>query len=116
MRRHCRITGKGRVIPGLELRRSAAGGIKLGVAQGARDLVCDGNLIRDCGVGIAFSSSTEAGKMIISNNIISGAGAHTVVSASTVALIPPLTGYDANLSSQTAGSNGQILIAGNRAS
>ncbi|MFC5294202.1 TIGR03808 family TAT-translocated repetitive protein [Bosea minatitlanensis] len=94
----------------------AAGGIKLGVAQGARDLVCDGNLIRGCGVGIAFSSSAEAGKMVISNNIISGAGANAIVSAATVVLIPPLTPYDANLSSQTAGSAGQILIAGNRAS
>ncbi len=86
------------------------------MAQGARDLVCDGNLIRGCGVGIAFSSSAEAGKMVISNNIISGAGANAIVSAATVVLIPPLTPYDANLSSQTAGSAGQILIAGNRAS
>lgn len=94
----------------------AAGGIKLGVAQGARDLVCDGNLIRDCGVGIAFSSNTAAGKMVVSNNIISGAGGNAIVSASTIALIPPLTSYNANLPSQTVGSSNQILIVDNRAS
>lgn len=94
----------------------AAGGIKLGVAQGARDLVCDGNLIRSCGVGIAFSSSSQAGKMVLSNNIVSGAGANAIVSASTIGLVPPLTTYNANLASQTAGSSGQILIVDNRAS
>ncbi|WP_449257334.1 hypothetical protein [Bosea sp. (in: a-proteobacteria)] len=54
--------------------------------------------------------------MVISNNIISGAGANAIVSAATVVLIPPLTPYDANLASQTVGSSGQILIADNRAS
>lgn len=94
----------------------AAGGIKLGAAQGARDLACDGNLVRDCGVGIAFSSSAQTGKIVVSNNIISGAGANAIVSASTVGLVPPLTSYNANLASQTAGSSGQILIVDNRAS
>lgn len=95
---------------------SAAGGIKLGVAQGARDLVCDGNLIRNCGVGIAFSSNAAAGKMVVSNNVISGAGTNAIVSASTIGLVPPLTSYNANLPSQTAGGSGQILIVDNRAS
>lgn len=110
------ITAEQDSVIGGNIIEEAAGGIKLGVAQGARDLVCDGNLIRDCGVGIAFSSNAAAGKMVISNNIISGAGNNAIVSASTIALIPPLVSYNANLAAQTAGGSGQILIVDNRAS
>lgn len=110
------ITAEQDSVIGGNIVEGAAGGIKLGVAQGARDLVCDGNLIRDCGVGIAFSSNASAGKMVISNNIISGAGNNAIVSASTIALIPPLVSYNANLGSQTVGGSGQILIVDNRAS
>lgn len=95
---------------------TALGGIKLGVAQGARDLVCDGNLLRQCGVGIAFSANATAGKMIIANNVISGSGSNAIVSAATIGLTPPLVSYNANLLSQTIGSASQILIADNRAS
>lgn len=95
---------------------SALGGIKLGVAQGARDLVCDGNLLRQCGVGIAFSANASAGKMVISNNVITGSGGNAIVSATTIGLTPPLVSYNANTLSQTAGSSSQILIAHNRAS
>lgn len=95
---------------------SALGGIKLGVAQGARDLVCDGNLLRQCGVGIAFSANASAGKMVISNNVISGSGGNAIVSVPSVGLVPPVVSYNANLLSQTVGSSSQILIADNRAS
>lgn len=95
---------------------NALGGIKLGVAQGARDLVCDGNLPRQCGVGIAFSANTSAGKLVIANNVISGSGSNALVSATTIGLTPPLVSYNANLLSQAAGPGSQILIAHNRAS
>lgn len=95
---------------------NALGGIKLGVAQGARDLICDGNLLRQCGVGIAFSANAAAGKMVIANNVISGSGGNAIVSATTIGLAPPLVSYNANLLSQTVGVGSQILIAHNRAS
>ena len=95
---------------------NALGGIKLGVAQGARDLVCDGNLLRQCSVGIAFSANAAAGKMVIANNVISGSGSNAIVSATTIGLAPPLVSYNANLLSQAVGAGSQILIAHNRAS
>jgi uncharacterized secreted repeat protein (TIGR03808 family) len=48
-------------------------GINLGWSDLCRNLVCTGNMVRDCGRGIAFSTSKGAGKMLIANNLISGA-------------------------------------------
>jgi uncharacterized secreted repeat protein (TIGR03808 family) len=47
--------------------------INLGWGKLCRNLVCTGNMVRDCDRGIAFSTTDGAGKMFVTNNMVSGA-------------------------------------------
>jgi uncharacterized secreted repeat protein (TIGR03808 family) len=88
--------------------------IKLGVANAARDLVCDGNLVRNSPVGIVFSSDPAASNILITNNAIRGASTAQVASTPSNSFTPLTATYSANTLSQTAGTGGTVLIADNR--
>ncbi len=52
---------------------AATAGIVIGWGPHLRDVVATGNLIRACGIGIAVSGDTAAGKVLLANNLITGA-------------------------------------------
>jgi uncharacterized secreted repeat protein (TIGR03808 family) len=62
-------------VTGNIIEDAADAGINLGWGQYCRNLSASGNLIRDCGRGIAFSVSQGAGPVMITGNRISGAKA-----------------------------------------
>jgi uncharacterized secreted repeat protein (TIGR03808 family) len=91
------------------------GSIKLGVAQAARDLICDGNLVRNSPVGIVFSDNAAARNIVVSNNVIRGATTAQIASTPSLGFAPLTATFNANTASQTAGTGGTVLIADNRA-
>ena len=90
-------------------------GIKLGVAQAARDLNCDGNVIRNCPAAVVFSSNAAASNIVISNNIIRNAPTGAIISTPALDAAPVTASFNANIATQTAGTGGTVLIEGNRA-
>jgi uncharacterized secreted repeat protein (TIGR03808 family) len=91
------------------------GGIKLGVAQAARDLICDGNLVQNSPVGIVFSDNAAARNIVVSNNVVRGATTAQIGSTPSLGFAPLTATFNANTASQTAGTGGTVLIADNRA-
>ncbi|HUR42597.1 MAG TPA: TIGR03808 family TAT-translocated repetitive protein [Aestuariivirga sp.] len=62
-------------LTGNVIEEAADAGINLGWGKYCRNLSASGNLIRNCGRGIAFSASIGAGPVMITGNNISGAKA-----------------------------------------
>ena len=90
-------------------------GLKLGVAQAARDLSCTGNVVRNATVGIAFSSNAAASNIVISNNVLRNTPGGAILSTPSLGASPVTATYSASTLSQTAGTGGTVLISSNRA-
>lgn len=82
-------------------------GINLGWGRYCRNLSATGNLIRNCGRGIAFSLSEGAGPVMITGNRIAGAGTASIQGMNYT---EPVTG---DLGLAGAAMPASCLIAGN---
>jgi uncharacterized secreted repeat protein (TIGR03808 family) len=60
------------VVSGNTVESCEGHGISLGYGPFLRDLVCNGNLVRDCETGIAVSIASDTGLALIASNLLTG--------------------------------------------
>ena len=65
-------------VTGNVVENAPAIGIALGWGRYTRDLSASSNVIRDCGIGIGASVSSDAGPVLIAGNTISGSKDHAI--------------------------------------
>ena len=65
-------------VTGNVVENAPAIGIALGWGRYTRDLSANSNVVRDCGIGIGASVSTDAGQVLIAGNTITGSKVHAI--------------------------------------
>ena len=95
-------------VTGNVIENAPSAGIALGFGQYLRDVSVTGNIVRQCGVGIAVSVVPGAGGALIADNLIAGSERGAIVGMEWK---KPVTG---DLAKDGAGRFAQFAISGNR--
>ena len=95
------------VIEGNVVENAPVQGIALGWTHHLRDCTATGNVVRNCGIGIAVSASPGAGHALVANNMISGSKRAAIAGLDRDELVTTDLGHD------TAGAPSNVSVQGN---
>jgi uncharacterized secreted repeat protein (TIGR03808 family) len=95
-------------VTGNVIENAPSAGIAVGFGQYLRDVTVTGNIVRQCGMGIAVSVVPGAGGAVIADNLIAGVEHGAIVGMEWK---KPVTG---DLAKDGAGRYAQFAISGNR--
>lgn len=95
------------VIEGNVVENAPVQGIALGWTHHLRDCTATGNVLRNCGIGIAVSASPGAGHALVASNMISGAKKAAIAGLDRDELVTTDLGHDA------AAAPANVSIQGN---
>ncbi len=96
-------------VVGNTIENAPTAGIVIGWGPHMRDVVATGNLVRNTRVGIAISSDAEAGAVLVSTNMISGAREGAIRAMNKGALHGP------DLAREVVATTGRVVVQGNMA-